>query len=103
MYRYLSTLKSYVCNCARLEGSIIEAYIANECLTFYACYLKGGESRYYWSKKNEGLKEHEEENRGQVFLKVGQSYGKIDGFMLDEKTWLQAHRYVLFNCKNDLV
>ncbi|XP_075100759.1 uncharacterized protein LOC142176620 isoform X2 [Nicotiana tabacum] len=40
--RYLGTLKSYVRNCACPEGSIAEAYIANECMTFCSRYLEGG-------------------------------------------------------------
>ncbi|XP_020242320.1 uncharacterized protein LOC109820573 isoform X2 [Asparagus officinalis] len=39
--RFLGTLKGYVTNRARPEGSIAEAYIAKECLTFCSLYLKG--------------------------------------------------------------
>ncbi|KAM3303928.1 hypothetical protein P3S67_014959 [Capsicum chacoense] len=47
MYRIerYCTLKSYVCNRACSEGSISEAYIANECLAFCSRYLKGGDLR----------------------------------------------------------
>eukprot|EP00268_Persea_americana_P058965 TRINITY_DN7181_c0_g1_i3.p1 TRINITY_DN7181_c0_g1~~TRINITY_DN7181_c0_g1_i3.p1 ORF type:complete len:157 (+),score=12.44 TRINITY_DN7181_c0_g1_i3:237-707(+) len=39
--RYLGTLKGYVANQARPEGSITEAYIVKECLTFCSMYLEG--------------------------------------------------------------
>nr|XP_016504175.1 PREDICTED: uncharacterized protein LOC107822180 isoform X2 [Nicotiana tabacum] len=30
-------------------------------------------------------------------------YGGVDVFELDDKTWLQAHRHVLFNCESEVV
>ena len=39
--RFLCTLKSFVHNKARPEGSIAEADIASECLTFCSRYLEG--------------------------------------------------------------
>ena len=38
---FLGSLKKYVKNRARLEGSIVEAYIVNEALTFCLMYLSG--------------------------------------------------------------
>ncbi|XXG68738.1 hypothetical protein AAC387_Pa06g1756 [Persea americana] len=38
--RFLKTLKGYVRNRARPEGSITEAYIVKECLTFCSMYLR---------------------------------------------------------------
>ena len=46
MYRYLGSLKAYVKNKARPEGSIAEGYIVNECLTFYSMYLHGIETKF---------------------------------------------------------
>ncbi|XP_057740133.1 uncharacterized protein LOC130957283 [Arachis stenosperma] len=40
--RYMCTLKSYVRNRSRPKGSIAEAYLAEECLTFYSRYLHEG-------------------------------------------------------------
>ena len=37
--RALGTYKQYVCNKARPEGSIVEAYVVNESLTFCSMYL----------------------------------------------------------------
>ena len=41
VYRFLGTLKRYVTNRARPEGSIAEAYIAKESVNFIKRYLKG--------------------------------------------------------------
>ena len=37
--RFMKVLKSYVLNCNRLEGSIVECYIAEEAIEFYTKYL----------------------------------------------------------------
>lgn len=34
---------------------------------------------------------------------TGESYGGVDVFEMDEKTSLQAHRHVLFNCELEVV
>ncbi|XP_019225907.1 PREDICTED: uncharacterized protein LOC109207443 [Nicotiana attenuata] len=95
--RFLGTLKSYAHNRACPEGSIAEAYIANECMAFCSRYLQGGDSRSYCSKKcGDGI-EHENSKEEYLFSIVGESYGGVDVFELDEKIWLQAHRHVLFN------
>ena len=39
------TLKSYVCNRARPEGSIAEGYLVEECMTFCSRYLDDVESK----------------------------------------------------------
>ncbi|KAH0765493.1 hypothetical protein KY285_001364 [Solanum tuberosum] len=101
--RYLGTLKSYVRNRACPEGSIAEAYIANECLTFCSRYLEGGDSRSYCSKTFDDQIEHDTNKEECLFPTVGESNGGIDVFKLDEKTWLQAHRHVLFNCESEVV
>lgn len=44
--RRLCTLKRYVRNRARPEGSIAEAYIVDECLTFCSRYFSDVETRY---------------------------------------------------------
>ncbi|XP_012837860.1 PREDICTED: uncharacterized protein LOC105958391 [Erythranthe guttata] len=57
--RYLSTLKGMVRNRARPEGSIAEAYVVKECLSFCSLYLHGIETKYnreernYYGEKNQ--------------------------------------------------
>nr|XP_009786492.1 PREDICTED: uncharacterized protein LOC104234593 [Nicotiana sylvestris] len=101
--RYLGTLKSYVRNRACPEGSIVEAYIANECMAFCSRYLEGGDSRSYCSRKWSDEIEHETNKEEFLFPTIGESYGGVDVFELDDKTWLQAHRHVLFNCESEVV
>ncbi|KAL4021062.1 hypothetical protein IC575_019851 [Cucumis melo] len=51
--RSLRTLKQYVRNKARPEGSIAEAFIMNECLTFCSMYLIGIETRFNRNPRND--------------------------------------------------
>jgi hypothetical protein len=57
--RRLYTLKRYVRNRARPQGSIAEAYIANECLTFCSTYLDGVETRFNQEPRNIGFSNEE--------------------------------------------
>ncbi|KAL3629880.1 hypothetical protein CASFOL_026192 [Castilleja foliolosa] len=49
---FLFGLKQSVRNKARPEGSVAEAYIAKECLTFCSMYLKGIETRFNREDRN---------------------------------------------------
>ncbi|XP_050211791.1 uncharacterized protein LOC126661950 [Mercurialis annua] len=56
--RFLRTLKNYVRNLARPEGSIAEAYITKECLNFCSLYFHGVETIYnrvetFFTNKNQ--------------------------------------------------
>ncbi|TYK07924.1 uncharacterized protein E5676_scaffold265G00360 [Cucumis melo var. makuwa] len=51
--RSLLTLKQYVRNKARPEGSIVEAYVMNESSTFYSRYLSGIETRLFRDERND--------------------------------------------------
>lgn len=50
--RLLGTYKGYVRNKAHPEGSIAEAYIANEALTFCSLYLRDVESAFNRPERN---------------------------------------------------
>ena len=80
--RYLSRLKSYVHNKTYPEGSIAEGYIAEECLTFCSRYFKSVETIFNRPVRN-----------------VEESTGAVVSITLDSNSWIQAHRYVLFNCE----
>ncbi|KAH0655429.1 hypothetical protein KY285_030311 [Solanum tuberosum] len=101
--RYLGTLKSYVRNCACPEDSIAEAYIANECLAFCSRYLDGGDSRSYCSTRCNDENENETSKDEFHFPTIGESCGAIDVYKMDEKTLLQAHQHMLFNCESEVV
>lgn len=90
------TLKSYVRNRSRPEGSIAEGYLAEECLIFCSRYLKDVET-----KLNRPMRNNDDDTVTQegsyFFTKTGRAIGhgevlKMERFMLN-----QAHRYVLFN------
>ncbi|KAL3629848.1 hypothetical protein CASFOL_026160 [Castilleja foliolosa] len=53
--RFLCGLKQSVRNKARPEGSVAEAYIAKECLTFCSMYLKGIEIRFNLDDRNNDI------------------------------------------------
>ncbi|XP_048427890.1 uncharacterized protein LOC103955232 [Pyrus x bretschneideri] len=80
---YLQTLKRYVRNKGRPEGSIAEAYLVDECLSFCSMYLKDVESRRTRRGRNEdGI------GRG-----VSGENVELDLNVLD-----QCHKYILNNC-----
>jgi hypothetical protein len=57
--RQLYTLKRYVHNRSRLEGSITEAYVADECLTFCSKYMDDVDTRCNWEPRNKGFSDEE--------------------------------------------
>lgn len=71
----LGTLKRFVGNRARPEGSIVEAYIVKECITFCSMYLQGVDTVFNREERNDDGGE-----RGpglKVFLQNGRPFGKI--------------------------
>ena len=50
--QFLGSLKKYVRNYARPEGSIAEAYIINEALIFSSMYLSGIETKFNRLERN---------------------------------------------------
>ncbi|KAF7139945.1 hypothetical protein RHSIM_Rhsim06G0120600 [Rhododendron simsii] len=55
--RFLGTLKQFVSNRARPEGSIAEAYIVKECITFCSMYLDEVETVHNRPQRNEDFGE----------------------------------------------
>jgi len=53
--RRLYTLKRSVRNKTRPEGSIVEAYVADEALTFYSRYVDDVETRFNRAPRNAGF------------------------------------------------
>ena len=88
--RYLCKLKSYVRNRARPEGCIAEGYLAEECLTFCSKFL----SVHDKNKIDEDCCQGAGYPIGTRKNKDGTS------IQLDNETWTNAHRNILFNCDN---
>ncbi|MCD7455727.1 hypothetical protein HAX54_029298, partial [Datura stramonium] len=52
-------------------------------------------------KSNDEI-ERQTDREGCLFPSIGERSGMIDVFGLDDKTSLQAHRHVLFNCESEV-
>ncbi|XP_047981858.1 uncharacterized protein LOC125222972 [Salvia hispanica] len=97
--RYLGTLKSYVRNRSKPEGSIAEGYLAEECLRFCSLYLADYvESKFNRESRNETVTDNAIIGLD-VFTIHGRSLGKGTAMRLDDVTLTKAHQYVLFNCE----
>ncbi|GMI63804.1 hypothetical protein HRI_000049700 [Hibiscus trionum] len=94
--RFLCKLKSYCRNKCYPEGSIVEGYLAEECLTFYSRYMEDVETRFNRSNRNDVCSSN---NSAETYLfgSYGEPLGKVEIAQLDDKSWVQAHRYVLFH------
>ncbi|XP_057482036.1 uncharacterized protein LOC130768967 [Actinidia eriantha] len=94
--RFLGALKKFVSNRARPEGSIAEAYIVKECITFCSMYLDGYETVYNRPEQNEDYGPQREGYT--VFTETAHPIGLItrDGEMSQELRDI-AHWFVLFN------
>ena len=96
VFRFLSKLKSYCRNKRYPEGSIAEAYLAEECMTFYSRYLDDVETRLSRPNRNAGLTDHNLADT-YLFQSFGEPIDKVEIAELDHLSWVQAHRYVLFH------
>ncbi|CAA0839635.1 Unknown protein, partial [Striga hermonthica] len=100
---YLCKLKSYVRNKAHPEASIANTFLADECMVFCSRYLEGFSTKHNKPSRNEENQDHQESDLlGEVsslFPPVGKPLGRPSSFILTDLEKLQAHRYVLYNCK----
>ncbi|XP_012827605.1 PREDICTED: uncharacterized protein LOC105948893 isoform X2 [Erythranthe guttata] len=94
--RYLGTLKGYVRNKARPEGSIAEAYIVNECLTFCSMYLDGIETSFNKEERNMDI---EVDRKLSVFSQKTRTFGAIKYSEPPREEVDLAHWYILNNCE----
>jgi hypothetical protein len=88
--------KGYVRTRSHPEGSIAESYLFDESLTFWSRYLHG-ETRFNQKKRNDDGLDVDLINTTPFFHNEGRGLVGKHSVTLDHKTWLQAHRYVLFN------
>ncbi|KAI5004385.1 hypothetical protein ZWY2020_031628 [Hordeum vulgare] len=90
--RYIGKLKSNVRNRAHPEGSIAEAFLADECMTFCSRYIVGFETKHNLASRNEDDEE--------LFPHSGNPLGRPRNYVLSGVAKVHAHRYVLFNCSD---
>ncbi|XP_039115825.1 uncharacterized protein LOC120251353 [Dioscorea cayenensis subsp. rotundata] len=95
--RFLLKLKSYVRNKRYPEGSIAEGFLAEECVTFCSRYLVNVETVF--NRPGRNLKEVHDEVLASSYLfeSGGEPIGKVEVAELDDRSWAQAHRYVLLH------
>ncbi|KAG5539964.1 hypothetical protein RHGRI_020261 [Rhododendron griersonianum] len=88
-WEYLATLKSYVRNKNRPEGSIAEGYLAEECLTFCSRYLEDVETRFNRVGRNDD-EGSTVAARLPIFSTQGRPFGKVVTETLDQETQHQT-------------
>ncbi|CAN6704146.1 unnamed protein product [Malus baccata var. baccata] len=96
--RYLQTLKRNVRNKGRPEGSMAEANLVDECLSFCSMYLTGVESRRNRRGRNEDGIGRGVSGGLSIFDSKGCYMGSGEHVELDLNTLDQCHRYILNNC-----
>ncbi|XP_070662297.1 uncharacterized protein [Malus domestica] len=96
--RYLQTLKRYVRNMGYPEGSIAEAYLVDECLSFCSLYLRDVESRRTRRGRNEDGIGRGVSGRLSIFYSKGCYMGSGENVELELNVLDQCHRYILNNC-----
>ncbi|KAL5724590.1 hypothetical protein ACHQM5_007830 [Ranunculus cassubicifolius] len=96
--RFLCTLKKYVRNKAHPEGSIAEAYVDAECLTFCSMYLQGVETRFNREDRNfDGGQDEEQCTTFEVFSQNVRPIGKPKLVPLSLEFLNKVRYYVLNN------
>lgn len=93
----MHTLKDYVRNRNRPEGSIAQGYIIDECLSFCSMYLDDTETRLSRTKHNADGVYREVEGGLDCFRGGGWSLGSAEDYILENKEWELARLYVLTN------
>nr|XP_028956335.1 uncharacterized protein LOC114824099 [Malus domestica] len=96
--RYLQTLKRYVRNMGHPEGSIAEAYLVDECLSFCSLYLRDVESRRTRRGRNEDGIGRGVSGGLSIFHSKGCYMGSGENVELELNVLDQCHRYILNNC-----
>ncbi|XP_058006762.1 uncharacterized protein LOC131182131 [Hevea brasiliensis] len=91
-------IMSCIRNRACVEGSIVEAYIANQCITLCSRCLHGIETKFNRMERNYDGGSNKNKGGLSIFSKVGRGLGASKTHDLDTQEWEQAHIYVLKNC-----
>ena len=95
----MQTLKRYVRNKGRPEGSIAEAYLVDECLSFCSMYLRDIESCRTRRGRNEGGIGRGVSGGLSIFDSKGCYMGLGENVELDPNVLDQCHKYILNNCE----
>ena len=98
--RFLRHLKNNVKNKARVEGSICNSYLVEEASTFCSHYFEQHiETRHRKVPRNDSSGGGESfEGNISIFSHPGRAHGCFKTRHLDDREYMAAHNYVLFNC-----
>ncbi|KAH7845823.1 hypothetical protein Vadar_006468 [Vaccinium darrowii] len=96
--RFLRTLKDSVRNKAHPEGSIVEAYIDKECLTFCSMYLTDSETRFNREERNYDGGQVHLPSKLPLFTCNARPLGAVDIKKLNLEDYSKARWYILNNC-----
>lgn len=94
--RFLGSLKKFVQNKAKLEGSIVEAYIAKECLTFCSMCLEGIET---WFNREDRNYDNFDDGGFVVFSQKVWPFRTAKYVEMQDLELVDAHWYILNNCE----
>ena len=83
----LQTLKSYVRNKSRPEGSIAEGYITEECATFCSRYLHDVETKHDRKERNYVIANNITNEELSIFKCMGRTIGKATSRVLKTEEW----------------
>jgi hypothetical protein len=93
-------LKDMVGNPAHPEGSIAEAYLIHECITFCSLYLDGVETKHNRPDRNEDVHISQAlDFELSVFTNNGSGVGRPRSGRLSPDDLRTARLYVLNNCE----
>ncbi|XP_074356714.1 uncharacterized protein LOC141696477 [Apium graveolens] len=98
--RFLRHLKNNVKNKAQVEGSICNAFLVEEASTFCSHYFK-----QHVQTKHRKVPRNDSSGGGEsfggnisIFSHPGRSHGSVITRYLDDREYMAAHNYILFNC-----
>ncbi|XP_048430866.1 uncharacterized protein LOC125472887 [Pyrus x bretschneideri] len=99
--RYLGELKKCVRNKAKPEGSLVEAWVAYESLTFCAMYLQDVETTFNRPQRNNDGGVRKE--KLSVFAQIARPFGDpVKGESFTKNDMEVAHWFILNNCDEAL-
>jgi len=96
--RYLHFLKCFIGNMAHPEGSIVEGYLAVECMTLCSRYLNTIKTKFNCPERNYDGDVIESEGGLTIFCELGKSLKGSTPDKLDSNDMEDAHFYILKNC-----
>ncbi|XP_071739782.1 uncharacterized protein [Rutidosis leptorrhynchoides] len=95
--RYLGTIKSYVRNRSKPEGSIAEGYLAEECVSFCTLYLASDVETIH-NKTSQNHDDGGDETVLPIFCMSGRPISATNVVKFGHDTLAITYSHVLFNC-----